>query len=204
MAHQVLLRPERESAAVVALLRTIRKWIEMNMLLSFPVQTERTIEAFERTLDRFSDALEVWWSYSDSLHIISLRLWLPRNRITRLNAAVIVLLERRTGMELSKFIRRRMPLEISVWKELSITWIPSKMRSWTGQCATRTIFKQTSGTLKFRYVSLKSYETFHSFSICQLGRLEDRSMISGTIRGYIDHTWYCCQYYTGSWDELRF
>lgn len=59
VACQVLLKPGRESSRVFALLKTIRKWIELNLFLSFTVQTDKTITAFERTLIRFSDALDV-------------------------------------------------------------------------------------------------------------------------------------------------
>ncbi|KAI0091116.1 hypothetical protein BDY19DRAFT_991694 [Irpex rosettiformis] len=43
-----------------ALLRLIRKWIELNMLISFDVQTDKTLAAYDRTIDRFHDRLELY------------------------------------------------------------------------------------------------------------------------------------------------
>ncbi|KAI0343363.1 hypothetical protein BDW22DRAFT_1329317 [Trametopsis cervina] len=43
-----------------ALLRLIRKWIELNALVSLEVQTERTLTAFERTLSQFDQRLKAY------------------------------------------------------------------------------------------------------------------------------------------------
>lgn len=47
-----------------ALLRLIRKWIELNALVSLEVQTEKTLTAFNRTLLQFDHRLRVGLSLS--------------------------------------------------------------------------------------------------------------------------------------------
>ncbi|KAI0087282.1 hypothetical protein BDY19DRAFT_893062 [Irpex rosettiformis] len=62
-AYQVIT--QQRSPQGFALLRLIRKWVELNMLISFDVQTDKTLAAYDRTIGRFHDCLEVQCAKSD-------------------------------------------------------------------------------------------------------------------------------------------
>lgn len=57
VTHHVLTR--QTTSKGFALLRLIRKFVELNCLVSLEVQTTKTIAAFERTLEAFDDRLQV-------------------------------------------------------------------------------------------------------------------------------------------------
>ncbi|KAI0086702.1 hypothetical protein BDY19DRAFT_908121 [Irpex rosettiformis] len=65
---KVLVKLEHEDTSVVALalIRVTRRWIELNLYLLFIIQTEKTIVAYERILNRFHDALELYKIHSQT------------------------------------------------------------------------------------------------------------------------------------------
>ncbi|KAI0087064.1 hypothetical protein BDY19DRAFT_995481 [Irpex rosettiformis] len=149
VAYQVLVKPEHEGASAVALalLRVTRRWIELNLFLSFTVQTEKTIAAYERTLNRFHDALELYKVECELSGAEFVKDW---DGIIKVHS------------------------QTHAANDIRLKGTINNMDTKQNE--------KLNGAMRDAYHRQTNFRDIEA----QLGQLEDRSMVSGTIRGYID------------------
>lgn len=140
VAYQVLT--PRGSPRGFALLRFIRKWVELNMLISLEVHTEKTLTAYEQTLHRFHEYLEVRIVLYSTISLPLYRL--DSGSSTSRLASILMQRRSRTGTVSSRFIPKHMRQVTSGSRVSSATWIRSRTRSSTAPCVMRIICKQIS------------------------------------------------------------